>query len=404
MTRFDQTPGLLTASGRPAKVALVHEWFDHFYGSERVAAEILNCFPEADVFTLVDIMEGDERAFLDGKRITTSFIQRLPFGNSKRFRKYLPLFPYAIEQFDLSDYDLVLSSSHAVAKGVLTGADQVHVAYVHTPMRYAWELSHEYLRQSGLARGLKGLLTRYFLHKLRLWDLRTVNGVDRFIANSAYVGRRIQKTYRRPSKVIHPPVDVDRFQMRPDEKKDHYLAVSRFVPYKHTETIVDAFVGMPDRKLVVIGDGPGLKAAKARATSNITILPPQPFHELERHMREARAFIFAPEEDFGITPVEAQAAGTPIIAYGAGGVLETVRDLDQSEPTGLFFEAQTPEAIRATVQRFEQQGNVINPEHCRKNAERFTASNFRRDYLDHVRDAWLDHGGKIEDVASTKVA
>ncbi len=404
MSDLGSSPPLLTASGRPARVALVHEWFDHFYGSERVAAEILACFPEADVFTLVDIMSRDERGFLTGKRITTSFIQRLPFGKSPRFRHYLPLFPLAIEQFDLSGYDLVLSSSHAVAKGVLTGANQVHVAYVHTPMRYAWEMSHDYLRQSGLDRGLKGMMTRYLLHKLRLWDLRTVNGVDRFIANSAYVSRRIQKTYRRESEVVHPPVDVDRFEGRSDDKQDYYLAVSRFVPYKHTETTVDAFVGLPDKKLVVIGDGPGLNAARRLATPNVTILPPQPFEVLAQHMRNAKALIFAPEEDFGITPVEAQAAGTPVIAYGAGGVLETVRNLEQRKPTGLFFDAQTPEAIRTAVQRFEQQGHVIKPEHCRENAQRFAASRFARGYVDAVTDAWLHHGGKIDTPASPRVA
>jgi len=396
-------PTFLKSNGKPAKVALVHEWFDHFYGSERVAAEILACFPAADIFTLVDIMPPEERGFLEEKRITTSFIQRLPFGKSKHFRQYLPLFPLAIEQFDLSGYDLVLSSSHAVAKGVLTGPDQVHVSYVHTPMRYAWELSHDYLRQSGLDHGLKGLLTRYLMHKLRLWDLRTVNGVDHFIANSAYVGRRIAKTYRRQSEVIHPPVDVDRFMLS-TTKQDHYLAVSRFVPYKHTETIVDAFIGLPDKKLIVIGDGPGLKAAKQRETPNITLLPPQPFDALERHMREAKAFIFAPEEDFGITPVEAQAAGTPVIAFGAGGVLETVRNLDQQEPTGLFFDAQTPEAIRTAVERFEQQCDVIKPEHCRKNAERFAARYFQQDYISAVSKAWLDHGGTVDKAFSPKVA
>ena len=405
MSVSSPAPQLVTASGRPARIALVHEWFDHFYGSERVAAEILACFPKADVFTLVDIMPDEERGFLDGKTITTSFIQRLPFGRTPRFRKYLPLFPLAVEQFDLSSYDLVLSSSHAVAKGVLTGADQVHVAYVHTPMRYAWELQHDYLRQSGLDRGLKGMLTRYLLHKLRLWDLRTVNGVDCFLANSAYVGRRIEKTYRRQSQVVHPPVDVDRFQPQPSlDRKDHYLAVSRFVPYKHTETIVDAFIGLPDKQLIVVGDGPGLKAAKARATPNITILPPQPFAALVRHMNEAKAFIFAPEEDFGITPVEAQAAGTPVIAYGAGGVLETVRGLDQQAPTGLFFDEQTPEAIRAAVRRFEQQGHVITPEHCRANAERFATAGFRRAYIDSVAETWLDHGGRLDQEASPKVA
>lgn len=389
------TPELLRADGRPARIALVHEWFDHFYGSERVAAEILACFPGADVFTLVDIMQGEDRRFLDGKTVTTSFIQRLPFGKSPRFRHYLPLFPLAIEQFDLSGYDLVLSSSHAVAKGVLTGPDQLHIAYVHTPMRYAWELQHDYLRQSGLDRGLKGALARYLMHRLRLWDLRTVNGVDRFIANSAYVGRRIQKTYRRDSTVIHPPVDVERFELEP-EKEDHYLAVSRFVPYKHTETIVDAFASLPDKKLVVIGDGPGLKAAKARATANVTLLPPQPFDALERHMRKAKAFIFAPEEDFGITPVEAQAAGTPVIAFGAGGVLETVRDLEtMAEPTGLFFDAQTPEAIRQAILRFERHAGSFDAETCRNNALRFAAKHFKAGYTGFVTDAWKDRGGRL---------
>jgi glycosyltransferase involved in cell wall biosynthesis len=403
MSGMIDAPRLLRADGQPARIALVHEWFDHFYGSERVAAEILACFPDADVFTLVDIMQGEERRFLDGRTVHTSFIQRLPFGKSPRFRHYLPLFPLAIEQFDLGAYDLVLSSSHVVAKGVLTGADQLHIAYVHTPVRYAWELQHDYLRQAGLDRGLKGMLARYLMHRLRLWDLRTANGVDRFIANSAYVARRIQKTYRRDSDVVHPPVDVDRFGLE-EQKGDHYLAVSRFVPYKHTETIVDAFIGMRDKKLTVIGDGPGLKAAKARATPNITLLPPQPFERLEREMRRAKAFIFAPEEDFGITPVEAQATGTPVIAYGAGGVLETVRPLDQPKPTGLFFEAQTPEAIRQAVSKFEQNTDSFSPRTCRENALRFAASHFRERYVRLVTEAWRDHGGRVDGMDRPKVA
>jgi glycosyltransferase involved in cell wall biosynthesis len=399
-----EPPRLLRAEGRPARIALVHEWFDHFYGSERVAAEILACYPSADVFTLVDIMKGEARRFLDDKRVETSFIQRLPFGRSPRFRHYLPLFPLAIEQFDLGNYDLVLSSSHAVAKGVLTGPDQLHIAYVHTPMRYAWELQHEYLRQSGLDRGLKGMLTRYLLHRLRLWDFRTANGVDRFIANSSYVARRIRKTYRRDSEVVHPPVDVDRFRLE-TQKEDHYLAVSRFVPYKHTETIVDAFIGMPDKHLTVIGDGPGLKAAKARASSNITLLPPQPFEALEREMRRAKAFVFAPEEDFGITPVEAQAAGTPVIAFGAGGALETVRPLGQTKPTGLFFETQTPDAIRRAVRTFEDNSDSFDAQNCRENALRFAKIHFRDHYTRLVTKAWEAHGGKVDILADqSKVA
>ncbi|MCE3249352.1 MAG: polysaccharide biosynthesis tyrosine autokinase, partial [Geminicoccaceae bacterium] len=299
-----------------------------------------------------------------------------------------------IEQFDLSGYDLVLSSSHAFAKGVLTGPSQLHVAYVHAPLRYAWEYQHQYLRQSGLARGLRGALVRAVLHYLRLWDVRTANQVDHFIANSAFVARRIDKIYRRPSAVVHPPVEVARFELR-TAKEDYYLAVSRFAPYKHTETIVEAFRELPGHRLVVIGDGPGLKRARARATPNVTLLGFQSFEALHRHMGSAKALIFAAEEDFGITPVEAQACGTPVIAFGGGGALETVRDLDQARPTGLFFDAQTPGAIAAAIGRFEREGSRILPENCRAHALDFTSERFRAAYLRQVTEAWTRHGGHV---------
>jgi glycosyltransferase involved in cell wall biosynthesis len=384
---------LRTASGRRARIALVHEWFDAFYGSERVVAQILNCFPDAELFALVDVMAPEQRGFLGGRKVQTSFLQRLPFAR-RQFRNYLPLMPLAIEQFDLSGYDLVLSSSHAFAKGVLTGPSQLHVAYVHAPLRYAWEYQHQYLRQSGLARGLRGALVRAVLHYLRLWDVRTANQVDHFIANSAFVARRIDKIYRRPSAVVHPPVEVARFELR-TAKEDYYLAVSRFAPYKHTETIVEAFRELPGHRLVVIGDGPGLKRARARATPNVTLLGFQSFEALHRHMSSAKALIFAAEEDFGITPVEAQACGTPVIAFGGGGALETVRDLDQARPTGLFFDAQTPGAIAAAVGRFEREGSRILPENCRAHALDFTSERFRAAYLRQVTEAWTRHGGQV---------
>jgi glycosyltransferase involved in cell wall biosynthesis len=384
---------LRTASGRRARIALVHEWFDAFYGSERVVAQILNCFPDAELFALVDVMAPEQRGFLGGRKVQTSFLQRLPFAR-RQFRNYLPLMPLAIEQFDLSGYDLVLSSSHAFAKGVLTGPSQLHVAYVHAPLRYAWEYQHQYLRQSGLARGLRGALVRAVLHYLRLWDVRTANQVDHFIANSAFVARRIDKIYRRPSAVVHPPVEVGRFELR-TVKEDYYLAVSRFAPYKHTETIVEAFRELPGHRLVVIGDGPGLKRARARATPNVTLLGFQSFEALHRHMGSAKALIFAAEEDFGITPVEAQACGTPVIAFGGGGALETVRDLDQARPTGLFFDAQTPSAIAAAVGRFEREGSRILPENCRAHALDFTSERFRAAYLRQVTEAWTRHGGQV---------
>jgi glycosyltransferase involved in cell wall biosynthesis len=393
---------LLTPAGRRARIALVHEWFDSYYGSERVAAQILACFPEADVFTLVDVMAQEQRGFLAGHQIRTSFLQRLPFAR-RHFRLYLPLMPLAIEQFDLAGYDLVLSSSHAFAKGVLTGPAQLHVAYVHAPMRYGWEYQHQYLRQSGLARGLRGALTRCVLHYLRLWDYRTANQVDHFVANSAFIARRIEKIYRRSSAVVYPPVDVQTVPLRAD-KEDYYVAVSRFAPYKHTETIVEAFRALHGRKLVVIGDGPGLAGERARAPANVSLLGFQPFEVLRRHMAAAKALIFAAEEDFGITPVEAQAAGTPVIAYGAGGVLETVRPLGQPKPTGLFFQAQTPEAIRRAVGEFEQNADSFSPRHCRDNALRFATRHFRERYIRIVTEAWKDHGGRVETMDRPKVA
>jgi glycosyltransferase involved in cell wall biosynthesis len=386
---------LLTPTGRPARVALVHEWLDSYYGSERVVAEILACFPDADLFTLVDFMPPDQRGFLAGRPVATSFLQRLPFAR-RHFRAYLPLMPLAIEQFDLQGYDLVLSSSHAFAKGVLTGPDQLHVAYVHAPMRYGWEYQHQYLRQSGLERGLRGLLVRGVLHYLRLWDYRTANAVDHFIANSEFIARRIDKIYRRPSAVVHPPVDVARFVPR-TVKEDYYVALSRFAPYKHTETIVEAFRSLGGRRLVVIGEGEGrgLQRARARAGPNVTLLGFQPFEALNRHLAAAKALIFAAEEDFGIAPVEAQACGTPVIAFAGGGALESVRGLDQAHPTGLFFEAQTAEAIAAAVLRFEREGRAIAAEDCRANAQAFSAEHFRNAYLRQVADAWERHGGRV---------
>lgn len=373
-------------------MALVHDWFVAYYGSERVVEQILACFPDADLFALVDL-PGVERDYLGGRPVTTSFIQRLPFAK-RHFRHYLPLFPLAIEQFDLSGYDLVLSSSHAFAKGVVTAADQLHVAYVHTPMRYAWEYQHEYLRESGLDEGLRGAFVRWVLHRLRIWDRLTANGVDHFVANSAFIARRIHKIYRRESVVVHPPVAVDDFTPTADQA-DHYLAVSRFVPYKHAHTIVEAFRSLPDRELVVIGDGPGLAAARRHAPDNVTFLGHQPDRALRWHMAAARALVFASEEDFGLTPVEAQASGTPVIAFAGGGVLETVRGLDQPRPTGVFFDRQTPESIAEAVERFEREATAISAQNCRDNALRFRPERFRAQYVREVEAAWVRHGGQI---------
>ena len=236
------------------KIAIVHDWLKTYAGAERVLEQMLKCFPSADLFAPIDFLKGRERDFLDGRPVHTSFAQRLPLIR-RAHRLYLPAMAFAVEQFDLSGYDLVISSSHSVAKGVLTGPDQFHVSYVHSPMRYAWDLQHQYLRETGLDRGLRGLAARWMLHKMRLWDCRTANGVDLYLANSAYIARRIKKVYGRESTVVYPPVDADFFQPC-EAKEDFYLTASRLVPYKKVDAVVAAFGLMPDRRLVVIGDGP----------------------------------------------------------------------------------------------------------------------------------------------------
>ncbi|SAL57176.1 group 1 family glycosyl transferase [Caballeronia peredens] len=362
------------------RVAIVHDWLVTYAGAERVLEQIIACFPDADIFSVVDFLE--DRSFLRGKRATTSFIQKLPFAK-KRYRAYLPLMPLAIEQLDLSGYDLIISSSHAVAKGVLTGPDQVHVSYVHSPIRYAWDLQHQYLQQSNLTAGMKSLFARLILHYMRNWDIRTSNSVNHFIANSDFIARRIHKVYRRTSKVIFPPVDVASFVLR-EQKEDFYLTASRMVPYKKIDLIVEAFARMPERKLVVIGDGPDMAKIRAKATPNVEIMGYQPFDVLHEKMQRAKAFVFAAEEDFGISVVEAQACGTPVIAYGKGGALETVLDASYDEPTGMFFPTQSTEAIIDAVDAFESGAMTFRPADCRKNAERFSNAHFRAALHAHV--------------------
>ena len=360
------------------KVAVVHDWLVTYGGSERVLAQMLACFPQADVFTLVDFLSETDRGFLQGKTSTTSFIQRLP-GARKHYRNYLPLMPLAIEQFDLSGYDLVISSSHAVAKGVLVSPDQLHVCMCYTPVRYAWDMQYQYLQEAGLQRGLKSWLVKWLLHKLRVWDARTANGVDQFIAISHYIGRRITKAYRRDSVVIYPPVDLSSFELQP-VKSDYYFTASRQVPYKKIPLIIEAFNRMPDKRLVVMGDGPDFEKCRALAGANVQLLGHQPTQVLKEHLQQAKAFVFAAEEDFGIAPLEAQACGTPVIAFGKGGALETLRGLQHMEPTGVFFEEQTPEAIMAAVKAFELHQAQIKPEICRLNAERFSQERFRQEF------------------------
>lgn len=369
------------------KVAIVHEWLETYAGSERVLEQMIQCFPDADIFAVVDFLPPEERGFLQGRDVRTSFIQRLPFAR-RRFRGYLPLMPAAVEQFDLAGYDLVLSSSHAVAKGVLTGPNQVHVSYVHSPMRYAWDQQAQYLRQAGLTRGAKTIVAKAILHHLRVWDVRTANGVDQFVANSSFIAARVRKVYRRDAAILHPPVDTDAFRIG-DRREDFYVVAARFVPYKRVDLVVEAFRQMPDRRLRVIGTGPELSRIRQAAggAPNIDLREPLPRADLIATLQRARAFVFAGEEDFGITMVEAQGCGTPVIAYGSGGAVDIVRN----GATGILFRQQTAAAITDAVRRFETMEGQITPWKCRLNAERFNAKHFRRGLTDTVEAAMAAH-------------
>ncbi|WP_310888940.1 glycosyltransferase [Gluconacetobacter dulcium] len=376
------------------RIAVIHEWLEKHAGSEQVLEQILLCYPTADVFVVADFMPENKRGFLKGHNVRASFIQKLPFAR-RHFRKFLGLMPLAVEQFDLTGYDLVISSHHAVAKGVITGPDQLHVSYVHSPMRYAWDLQARYLEERGLGWGGLGLYTRWLLHRLRNWDARSAAGVDLFVANSRYIARRVQKAWRREAIVLNPPVAVDKFCLSLD-REDFYLVVSRFVPYKRIDLIAAAFSKMPDRRLVIVGEGEGDAAIRAAAAGcpNIEIRKPVRIDELVSLMGRARAFVFAAAEDFGIVMAEAQACGTPVIAYGVGGACDIVIGEDATDPTGLLFSEQTAEAIVAAVRRFEQNRHRIHAETCRANAMRFSEEAFRRRFMEIVDEAVAARAGQ----------
>ena len=368
------------------RVAIVHEWLETYAGSERVLEQLLAIWPEADLFAVCDFLPAGERGFLKGKVPATSFIQRLPRAQ-KWFRYYLGLMPVAVEQFDLSGYDLVISSSHAVAKGVLTGPATLHVSYVHSPMRYAWDLQHQYLRQAGLDRGVKGVLTRWLLARMRAWDHLSAARPDVILANSGWIAGRILKCWRRESTVLYPPVDLDSFPCV-TAKQDFYLIAARLVPYKRVDLVAEAFAALPDKKLVIVGDGPELARVRAAAggAANIEFKGRVGQRELVALLQAARAFVFAAEEDFGIGMVEAQACGTPLIAYGRGGAADIVREGE----TGVLFPAQTAASLRDAVACFEAMS--IRPEACAANAARFSRAAFRDRLRDLVAEAAAARG------------
>ncbi|MGM4991882.1 glycosyltransferase [Tardiphaga sp. 841_E9_N1_2] len=373
------------------RVAVVHDWLYTLGGAEQVLREILQCYPEADVFTLFDVLTPEDRAKIGFKKARTSFLQKMPFIR-KRHRSYLPLMPIAIEQFDLSGYDLVISSSYAVAKGVITGPNQLHVSYVHSPMRYAWDLQHAYLNESGYTAGIKSALARALLHRIRIWDVRTAHGPDAMLANSNFVAKRIKKVYGRDAKVIYPPVTMSK--LPPDlPTGDHFLAASRLVPYKKIEAVIQAFAELPDQKLIVAGDGPDAERLKAIAGPNVTFVGFVSDEKLRELMATARAFVFAAEEDFGIIVVEAESEGAPVLAFGRGGARETVSASPELR-TGMFFDSNEPKAIAECVRAFVANESSFLRADCRMQAEKFSAERFRNELMSFVNDHMRTFSGE----------
>ncbi|MFA6433311.1 MAG: glycosyltransferase [Elusimicrobiales bacterium] len=360
------------------KVAVVCDWLVTYAGAERVLEQVLEVLPEADLFSLIDFLPRGKRGFIKNKKVKTSFLQYFPFIRNE-YRSFLPLMSYAVERLDVGGYDLVVSISHAVAKGVKTRPGQKHICICCSPMRYAWDLRGQYLEESGLNTGVKGWLVNRLLDRVKAWDLKVTPRVTDFIAISEYIGKRIEHNYGRDFSVIYPPVYVDKF-VPGGQKEDFYLTASRMVPYKRIPLIVEAFAAMPDKKLVVIGDGPEFDKVRTKSAGNIEILGYQPDEVLRDYMQRAKAFVFAAEEDFGIAPLEAQACGTPVIAYGHGAVRETVVE----EKTGLFFDEQSVQSIVDAVRRFESAEESFLPSEIRKNAELFSTERFKKEFADFV--------------------
>ena len=377
------------------KYALVHEWLTPKAtgGSELVVKEILKHI-NADLYALIDFESKNPESYFYQRQIGKTFLQYLPLARNG-VQKYLPLLPIAVEQFDLREYDVILSSSHAVAKGVLTTPDQLHICYCHTPMRYAWDLTFDYLNGSKVGKGIPGILTRYLLHRLREWDVISANRVDYFIANSQHTARRIWRCYRRQAEVIYPPVNVEKFLFK-SQKQDFYLTVCRLVSYKKISLIVRAFNQL-GRRLIVIGSGGELSLLRDLAGSNVKIMGWQPEEVVVQYMSEAKGFIYAACEDFGMALVEAQACGTPVIAYGVGGATETVLDMRKypDSATGLLFAEQTEKALMEAVEFFESSQGYFQPEIIRKQADKFSQTVFQKHYLSFVEKCYKAIGKKI---------
>jgi glycosyltransferase involved in cell wall biosynthesis len=361
------------------RVALIHDWLVNDSGAEKVLKSIYELYP-APIYTLFHDPKVFTESIFAKAKIYSSILQRFP-KIFEKYKYYSFLFPRAIEQFSLCNYDVLLSSSHCVAKGVTAEPDQLHICYCHSPMRYIWDLEEIYLKEYGWIkkRILRGLFRRW-----RSWDVRSANRVDYFIANSHFVAARIIKAYRKEAKVIYPPVDTDFFSLY-EKKEEFYLTASRLVSYKGIEKIVEAFNKMPEKKLVVIGDGPKKEAIKKLANKNIEILGHVSKEKLKSYLQRAKGFVFNAIEDFGILPVEAQATGTPVIALSKGGATETVIE----GKTGFFFQESTERDIQEAIDCFERR--QFDPLEIRENALRFSKERFLKEYSSFVSKKIEEH-------------
>jgi len=364
------------------KIALVHYWLTGMRGGEKVVQSICDVYSSIDIYTLV----YDEKKIIDSiknHKIHTSFIQKLPFSK-KKYQFYLPFMPIAVEQFNLSEYDIVISSESGIAKGVLTKPETCHICYCHTPMRYIWNMYFDYLENEKLGLFKRNFIRMYFNY-LRLWDVTSSFRVDYFVCNSHNVRKRILKYYKRDSTVIYPPVDVDDFKFYP-KKQDYYLIVSQLVSYKRIDLAIKAFNKI-GKELIIIGEGPEFKRLRKIAGPNIKFIGWQSGNSLSEYYADAKAFIFPGEEDFGITAVEAQASGTPVIGYGKGGLLETVIDRE----TGLFFYRQDIEDLIEAVESFESGSIKFDSYKIRENSLKFSRKNFEKALKEFVEEKYLQH-------------
>ncbi|MBC7552664.1 MAG: glycosyltransferase [Taibaiella sp.] len=368
------------------KIAFVHDWFKANGGAEKVAGEILDIYEKEDVtvYTLFDkFHERDRKEILKNHIIKTSLLQQIPFIE-KIYRYLLPVMPWLMKRFNLNGYDMIISTSHAVAKGIGADPKILNICYCHSPMRYVWDMYDDYVAHHAVGRIF---FYKWFIHYIRKWDLKTAANVHYFIANSEHVRRRIQNSYHCDAKVIYPPVRTGKFSLYNGERKDYYLCLGRFVPYKKIDMVVRAFQQMPDKKLILIGDGYGTKkfTELLKTSPNIEWLGYKLDNEMIRYIQEAKACIFAAKEDFGIMCVEVQACGTPVIALKYGGYIETVTN----GQSGYFFDEQTEASVIAAVTQFEHHP-LTNYEQIRQNSLKFSDERFRQEMSDYVRECHIE--------------